>query len=193
MIESWKAAITIFLNQTHRKLTRELWGYKLDVAMITESNLKPQHWQFGHNNWINTTRQEGGGGRRGGGVAIYISTSLQASEWICKQSNILYESLWVRVSDDINKTIIGVLYHPPKPIYVSAAEPWRMHRSDCIIISIVLAGDMNTLPEHDIMDSTGYYGRDVAYTDCGWTNTWIKQARQNLCLKSDMLFIFTIG
>src|SRR5271165_1165034 len=73
-----------------------------------------------------------------------------------------WEWLWIRISGGlVAETFICSLYHPPTPIYpvedilkhlettteeISAAFPRAL---------IIIAGDLNTLPEKDIIDATG--------------------------------------
>jgi len=58
--------------------------------------------------------------RRGGGVAIYIRSSISASEVQMPGDDPLYELLWLKVHIAGRGLIFGALYNPPKPLYHQA-------------------------------------------------------------------------
>ena len=99
-------------------------------------------------------------GRRGGGVAVYVTSELQSSRWTPAAAavNSALEINWVRVGD---RTFIAALYHPPRPTYrpedlleyVEACVAEITH--DFPLSDIVIAGDVNQLPDHDVVERTG--------------------------------------
>jgi len=139
------------------QLSAELDGYHIDIAVISETHLKTKHAD-------NLVSIEGfqlfrrdRAGRRGGGVAVYARASLNSSLEQPDGDNKSFELLWVRVRSGDRDVIIGALYHPPSPIYQTDAllnyidasldDISRKHPNALI----VLAGDLNTLPEQDIV------------------------------------------
>ena len=101
-------------------------------------------------------------GRKGGGVAIYVRRSLAAAEWpLIPALDPVYEMLWVKVQVSDAVTYIGALYHPPKPIYQTAdlinhveAAVFRIQQ-ECPRSKVILAGDLNTLSDTEIVIRTG--------------------------------------
>jgi Reverse transcriptase (RNA-dependent DNA polymerase) len=143
------------------QLTADLGGYNLDIAMITETHLKAKHTSSSVAIDGYALFRRDRAGRRGGGVAMYVGTHLRATEWISVRNNLLFELLWIRITFVSNSAFIGVLYHPPKPIYEPA--DLLLYIGDCIeqITNtfpgdlIIMAGDMNTLPDQSILMVTG--------------------------------------
>jgi hypothetical protein len=95
--------------------------------------------------------------RRGGGVAIFARTQLQSSEWQFSADDRTYELHWIRIGD----VFVAALYHPPKPLY--SAQALLSYIEACLdeigrdfpAAHIVLAGDMNQLPDLDLVERTG--------------------------------------
>ena len=89
-------------------------------------------------------------------MAVYVRTTLQASVWEYSSDNRQFELLWIRVGN----LFIAVLYHPPKPLY--SAEDLLNYIEDCVeevsrefpSAHIVIAGDMNQLPNDDLVECT---------------------------------------
>ena len=141
-------------------LTAELTGYQIDVAIITETHLKPSKhpdgcFDISGYSLIRRDRV----GRRGGGVAIYARSSMKPTVWKSRDDDPKFEILWVRLS---NNCFIGALYHPPTPTgytpvemlnYVeSAVEELAVANPDALII---LAGDFNQLSDQEVIERTG--------------------------------------
>ena len=101
--------------------------------------------------------------RRGGGVAIYVhaDTDVVARQVLNSDNNNDYELLWVSVHSTKYDVIIGAIYHPPKPKYRTSdlldyiegcVEKLATSSPDS---TIILAGDLNGLPEQDLVIKTG--------------------------------------
>ena len=138
-------------------LAADLRSFNSDVAIITETHFKNKHSNsvVGIDDYTIFRRDRVG--RRGGGVAMYVRTSIQCDVWASQVDNCTYELLWVRV----NGTFIGALYHPPAPSY--NRDDLLDHIETCVgeitrdhpVATIVLAGDLNQLPDQDIVERTG--------------------------------------
>ena len=138
-------------------LAADLASYDADIAVITETHFKAKHSDtvVGIENYVLHRRDRVG--RGGGGVALYVRTSIQASVWTYSADDRTYELLWIRVGS----VFIAVLYHPPKPIYTT--EGLLNYIEACVeevnrdfpTAHIVLAGDMNQLPNDDLVERTG--------------------------------------
>jgi len=103
------------------QLTAELIGYDVDIAVISETHLKPSK----HNDSVvniggYTLFRRDRQGRKGGGVAIYVRRSLSAAVWPIPDLDPLYELLWVKVTRGNDVTFVGALYHPPQPLYCTS-------------------------------------------------------------------------
>ena len=69
--------------------------------------------------------------------------------------------LWVKVEQNEATTLIGAIYHPPKPIYQTVEL--LNHIEETIIqaqqnypgCSIIFAGDLNAIPDSEIIIRTG--------------------------------------
>lgn len=100
-------------------------------------------------------------GRRGGGVAIYARATLGAEVWVPQVDFKDLEILWVRYPIINPLVYICAIYHPPKPIYNVATllDCIEAHTEEITAASpnalIVIAGDVNTLPDCDITDRSG--------------------------------------
>jgi len=94
-------------------LTADLNGYKSDIAVITETHFKAKHSdgavEIAGYNVFRRDRER----RKGGGVAVYVNSAQQAIVWRPSADDNTFELLWIRTC----KLFIGVLYHPPKPLY----------------------------------------------------------------------------
>ena len=96
-------------------------------------------------------------GRRGGGVALYVRTSIPSAEWQHPGDDKAFELHWVRVGE----VFIAAIYHPPKPIY--RTEALLDYIETCVDelnrrfpgAAIVIAGDLNQLPDEDLVERTG--------------------------------------
>ena len=93
-------------------------------------------------------------------MAVYVAASLQSTRWVpsVASKNSALETEWVRVSDHM---VFSALYHhAPRPIYppedqlefIEACVAEVSH--DFPMADIVLAGDVNQLPDRDIMERT---------------------------------------
>jgi len=102
-------------------LAADLVGYGTDIAVVTETHLKQRHDDclFGVDGHVLFRRDRTG--RRGGGVAVYVSSRLQATVWVCPHDVADHELLWIRVQSGNRDVLVGALYHPPKPIYQPSA------------------------------------------------------------------------
>ena len=101
-------------------------------------------------------------GRKGGGVAIFVRRSYSAAVWASPvQIDPLFELLWVKVNREHDVTLVGALYHPPAPLYASGDLLDVIESAILSIVGefpdahVVLAGDLNMLPENEIINRTG--------------------------------------
>jgi hypothetical protein len=100
----------------------------------------------------------------------------------------VFEMLWVQLAQGNAMTVIGVLYHPPAPIYQTSdlldhieAAVLRIQQ-DFPLSRVILAGDLNSLPDSEVIIRTGVnssvtqptrgnkrldrvYASDVQYSD----------------------------
>lgn len=137
-------------------LAADLKGYKVDVAIITETHLKKKHadHHFTIDGYALFRRDRIG--RRGGGVAVYVNSSLSADVWTCPGDSTQFELLWVRVQALNHSIFVGALYHPPKPLYQPAALLDYIEAgvdavtTACPSATIVLAGDFNMLDDAEV-------------------------------------------
>lgn len=93
-------------------------------------------------------------------MAVYVTTEMRSSRWTPAVAtvNAALEVDWVRVGDH---TFIVALYHPPTPIYrpkvlleyIEASVAEITH--DFPLADIVIAGDINQLPDQDVVERTG--------------------------------------
>ena len=140
-------------------LTADLLGYSIEVAVLTETHLKPSKHLTGCMNIDGyTLHRRDRVGRRGGGVAIYVKSYIHSTIWVQSRDNYKYEILWVQTGH----AFIGALYYPPAPFqytssdvldYIEAAV--EELNSTFPRAMITLAGDFNQLPEQDIVSRTG--------------------------------------
>ena len=137
-------------------LGADLAGYRVDIAVITESHLKLKHSNHNFHIQDYTLFRRDRIGRRGGGVAVYVHSRLEADVWTCPRDSTQFELLWIRVQMHDRDYFVGGIYHPPKPLYQTSAL------LDCIEASVdtlaaaypnatvVLAGDFNGLDDADV-------------------------------------------
>ena len=135
----------------------DLTGYNADIAVITEIHFKSKHADtvIGIKNYVLHRRDLVE--RRGGGVVLYVRTTLEAFVWKYSSDDRAYELLWIRVSGVFS----AVLYHPPKPLYTT--EALLNYIEACVeevsrgfpTKRIIIAGDMNQLPNDDLVELTG--------------------------------------
>jgi len=101
--------------------------------------------------------------RRGGGVLIYAASSLHAtvSQWEGGGKKTAEEEvLWVQTHDSVNTYFIGVIYHPPNPVYATATLLLSLDRDILAIRTlyssarIVLSSDLNQLAPENIFEVT---------------------------------------
>ena len=144
------------------QLATELIGYSVDVAIISETHFKKKHADsIAHIDGYTLFRRDRPG-RKGGGVAIYANRKVTASEWQpIPGLDSLFEMLWVRVVRNKDETFIGALYHPPAPLYQTSTLLDHIEtailriQQDFPDSHIILAGDLNALPDGEIIIRTG--------------------------------------
>jgi hypothetical protein len=139
-------------------LAAELQSYNVDVAVITETHFKSKHSDsvVGVDGYTVFRRDRAR--RRGGGVALYVRSTIQTSVWTYSADDRTYELHWVRVG---SSAFVAALYHPPKPNY--KPEALLDYIEGCVeelsrdfpAAHIVLAGDLNQLPDQDLVERTG--------------------------------------
>jgi len=143
--------------QAIEHLAADLASYNVDVGVITETHFKTKHSDsvVGVENYTVFRRDRVG--RRGGGVALYVRSNIDTSIWTYSADNRTYELHWVRIGN----TFVAALYHPPAPAYnqvdlLDYIEGCVTELSrDFPMAPIVLAGDMNQLPDQDVVERTG--------------------------------------
>jgi len=146
----------------------ELTGYDIDIAVICETHLKKKRANscVGVDGYILFRRDRVK--RKGGGVAVYVRESLHdAVVWSPTPStNPTFELLWVKVGHGHNMIFVGALYHPPA--YHPPAPPYLtsdlMEHIESTVLQIqndfpqaqiILAGDLNSLPDSELVVRTG--------------------------------------
>ena len=100
-----------------QQLIAELSGYAIDVAVISETQLKRKHTDEMFNIPGYQLFRRDRLGRKGGGVAVYVRSELETLELTFKGDNTAFELLWIKVHCGTKDVVIGALYHPPKPCY----------------------------------------------------------------------------
>ena len=139
-------------------LAADLSSNNTDVAIITETHLKTKHTDSTMAIDGYRLYRRDRAGRRGGGVALYVRSTLQSSLWTYSADDRTYELQWVRVGD----VFIAAFYHPPRPLYKS--EALLAYVEACVdeisqqspTSLIVIAGDVNQLPDQDVVERTGF-------------------------------------
>jgi len=125
----------------------------VDVAVITET-----HFSTTKHSASSTlipgycTFRKDRRGRKGG---VWQFTTMQSFEWVAMDS--VFELIWVGVG----ATVVGGLYHPPRPQY--STESLLRCLEACVeeihqqfaAAHIVLAGDFSQMSEADVTDHTG--------------------------------------
>ena len=145
-------------------LEAELKSLDIDIAVISETHLKSKHKDGvvfipGYTiHWKDRV------GRRAGGVAVYVKSDYHSRKCNFERpDDDTYELLWVRTEHaDARMMIVGALYHPPKPIYDSNKLLDYIERTVDKITDeipgavIMIAGDLNQLPEETLIGKTGF-------------------------------------
>ena len=138
-------------------LAADLLSYKSDIAIITETHCKQKHQDSILNIPGYALCRRDRLRRRGGGVAVYVRSALSSTVWTYSADDRTYELHWQRVGE----LFIGALYHPPRPTYATdallnyiEAAVDELNR-EFPAASIVLAGDLNQLTDHDVAERTG--------------------------------------
>lgn len=140
-------------------LAADLESYGVAVAVITETHFKQKHLDnvIGINGYAIFRRDRIG--RTGGGVALYVQSNIQSSTWTSSSvGDRKFELLWVRVGINL---FIAALYHPPRPAY--ATVDLLNYIENCVaelshnypLADIILAGDLNSLSDVDVVERTG--------------------------------------
>ena len=143
------------------QLTSELIGYDIDIAVISESHLKKKHAnscvEIDGYSLFRCDRV----GRKAGGVVIYARQSLGAMLWPIFKTDPNFEMLCIKIEKDGDYTFVCALYHPPSPIYVTAElldfienTVLRLQK-DYPDSHIILAGDLNSLDDNELIIRTG--------------------------------------
>ena len=142
------------------QLSADLTGYNTDVALITETHLKKKHnANITSIHGYRTFRRDREK-RRGGGVAIFIRNDHDFT--VLNTDNSVFEIIWVNLHGP-SAAIIGVLYHPPKPVYAESSilqyleERIAQFGNEFPGKPIALAGDFNSLTNEAIMEHTNLY------------------------------------
>ena len=140
-----------------QQLQADVLSNGVDVVIITESWLKPQHLDSsmsipGYSIFRHDRRK-----RKGEGLAIFVKDELNAH--IHKQPGLYDDSielLWVVLEINGRSCYVGAMYHPPKPIYATDDLLHALENSLEEIFSqpgdslVILAGDFNKLPDQVI-------------------------------------------
>ena len=84
-------------------------------------------------------------------MALYVRSSIQSSVWTYSADNRTYELHWVRVGS----TFIPALYHPPVDLldYIETCVEELIR--DFPAAPNVIVGDLNQLPDQDVVERTG--------------------------------------
>ena len=141
-----------------QQLQFEILSQNVDVVAVSESWLKSHHLDQQFNISGFSLFRKDRVKRKGGGVCLFVSHVYSGVQYL-NLSEVNYfdpafEILWVKLNlNDNSVYIIGVVYHPPKPIYPT---PNLINYLDCAISylsntypnsCITLCGDFNQLPE----------------------------------------------
>src|SRR5208282_6059574 len=127
---------------------------------ISETHLKVKHTDASVNIDGYVLFRRDRHGRRSGGVAIYLRRSFQSSEWPIPGLDAGLELLWVKAVRGHEVTFVGALYHPPKPIYKAVDLLGHIEAAVARIgdefsgAHIILAGDLNSLPDNEVIIRT---------------------------------------
>ena len=145
------------------QLDSDMSNNNIDVAIISETHLKNKHLDSSFSiNGFKLHRKDRQG-RKGGGVAVFVRDEYRSSDW-CNNSgqSAKYELLWIKLNHSTSLIFIGALYHPPTTKSYSVAELLE-YIEQCVdeLIDLfpgsllILAGDLNQLPENEIIAKTG--------------------------------------
>src|SRR6218665_3183726 len=94
------------------QLSVELMSYNINIAVITETHLKPRHSpSLIKIDGFNISRRDRLK-RRNGGVAVFVRGDYPASEVPMEVDSRIHELLWVKVRMPRGFVLIGALYHP---------------------------------------------------------------------------------
>ena len=142
------------------QLTADVLGSNTDVANIRESHLKEKHMDRCVSIEGYTIIRRDQRRRRRGGVAVYARHHLRPTERVFPGAFDTFEMLCVEMNSGDNIIMIGALYHPPSPIYDTAAlceyielcvDSISRKKPSAIII---IAGDLNLLSEDVLIART---------------------------------------
>ena len=153
-------------------LRADISSYNSDVILIVESWLKSHHMDQQFNipgyNLFRRVRMK----RKGGGISIYCKQELNAQIYVPMVAfDREFELTWITLEFYREIFYIGLLYHPPKPVYATS-ELLRI-LEECIdeinarkeMSTIILAGDFNLLPDSAIL-SLGLISQFCEPTHC---------------------------
>ena len=146
----------------NKQLTVELLSYGINVAVISETHLEKKHVDSCVTIDEYVLFRHDRPAREGGGVAINVRQSFKASTWTSPGLiDPFFELLWVKVNLEHDVTFVGALHHPPAHLYVSADLLDLVETRVLGILRefpeahVVLTGDLNTLPESEVVARTG--------------------------------------
>ena len=150
-------------------LQTEMISCECDVAAVTETWLS----KAVNSNYIAidgyTLYRRDRARRRGGGIAMYVNDRCQSKVLLTSNSvkgaMVGHELMWLEIRKKGQTYIVGLLYHPPKPIYDSKE------------FAISLSNDIEELScqyPHAVIYITGDFNQlDISKlcSDCGLTQT----------------------
>ena len=150
-------------KDTVENLTTELISYGVDIAIIIETHLKKKHADSCVHIDCYTLFRRDRVGRKCGGVAVYTRQTLNATVYLppIPGNDPDYELLLIKVTEGCDFTFVGSLYHPPKPRYQEndllnyIEEVVSRIQLDFPAAHIILAGDLNQLPDSEVVIRTG--------------------------------------
>ena len=131
-------------------------SYSADVVLICETWFKQKHDSNLFAISDHQLHRRDRTGRRGGGICAYTRFDYRATLFNFDNSHIqsdpLFELMWIKFRTTTMDFVLGVCYHPPKPLYNTAElvnkisndlDYINIHTPDAVI---VFAGDLNSLP-----------------------------------------------
>lgn len=142
-------------------LQADILSHDVDIAAVTESWLKSHHLDQNFTvqgyNLYRLDRLK----RKGGGVCLYIRASFSDIQLLNLNNvcgyNSLFELLFVKLKlSDNSIFLVGVLYHPPKPLYYTADLLCYLDNILTYLINsypdmcVALCGDFNQLLDSDL-------------------------------------------
>ena len=147
------------LSKPHalEQLYCELTSNSIDIAIISETHFKSKHADNVVNLEGYNLHRRDRLGRRGGGVALYVRSNIQSTIWTFSADDKRFELLWVRLCNGI---FVAAVYHPPLPVYKTT--DFLEYLEHCVheinanfaLPYIIIAGDLNALPDQDIEETT---------------------------------------